>query len=323
MLRLVNSYHRYALTVDRINKFAVSDPLGFVTMAEKAYRDNIKEIAAEILNDPDKCKVIMLSGPSASGKTTTAKMLQEELLHIGCGSEIISMDNFYLGEENVPRTADGKPDFETVEALNIPQIENCISDLLKYGKCDIAQFDFAKSKPLEETVRIDLHNDSIAIIEGIHALNPIFTKNIKSTVGLTKIYISVKQGIRDSRMNGYLLTAAELRLFRRLIRDYKFRGSTTEHTLGMWENVLHGEKKYIVPYKYTGDITINSIHIYEPCITAVKAIPLLKMVSEDSVDYDYAQNLVQRAAYFEPINEELIPENSLLREFIGKGKYTY
>lgn len=323
MLSITNSYRRYALTLDRINTLAQNDPQSFVTMSENAYRDDVREITAEILHSPNRCKVIMLSGPSASGKTTTAKMIQEELLNLGCGSEIISMDNFYLGEENVPRTADGKPDFETVEALNIRQIENCISELLEYGRCDIAQFDFAKSRPLDETVRIDLYNDSIAIIEGIHALNPIFTRNIRSTVGLKKIYISVKQGIRDNLPNGYILTAAELRLFRRLIRDHNFRGSSAEHTIGMWENVLHGEKKYIVPYKYSSDITINSIHIYEPCVTAVKAIPLLETIPKNSVEYDYAQNLIERAKHFMSLDEELIPENSLLREFIGKGKYKY
>ncbi|MDE7389389.1 MAG: nucleoside kinase, partial [Lachnospiraceae bacterium] len=263
MLNITNTYRRYALTLKEINKLALSDPEFFVMTAEQAFRDDVKSIADSIVNSRFPCKVVMLSGPSASGKTTTAKMLQEELLNLGCGSEIVSMDNFYLGEDNVPRTPDNKPDFETVHALNVPMIEKCIGDLLDKGSCEIAQFDFALSKPKEETVQINLHNDSIAIIEGIHALNPIFTKHIKSTLGLRKMYISVKQGIRAESGGGYLLTAAELRLFRRIVRDYNFRGSSVEHTLDMWPNVLFGEKRYIVPYKYSGDITVNSIHIYE------------------------------------------------------------
>ncbi len=323
MQTIVNSYRRYALTLDKINKYAEKDPEGFVLMAENAYRDDIREIAKGILNSKHRCKVIMLAGPSASGKTTTAHMLQEELANFGSGSEIISMDNFYMGEEKVPRTPEGKPDFESVNALNIPLIEECISNLLQYGQCDIAQFDFAASRPKDETVRINLNGDSIAIIEGIHALNPIFTKHIKSVTGLKKIYISVKQGIREAGHTGYLLTAAELRLFRRIVRDYKFRGSTAEHTLGMWENVLFGEKKYIVPYKYSGDITINSIHIYEPCITAAEAVPILKEVLESSEEYAYAQYLIERAAKFSSISEKYVPENSLMREFLGNGKYKY
>lgn len=321
MQSIVNSYRRYALTLDKINKYAAKDPEGFVMTAENAYRSDIRDIAKGILNSKNRCKVIMLAGPSASGKTTTAHMLREELMNLGSGSEIISMDNFYLGEENVPRTADGKPDFETVEALNIPKIEECISNLLNFGECDISQFDFAASRPKEETVIINLHNDSIAIIEGIHALNPIFTKHIKSVAGLKKIYISVKQGVREPIRAGYLLTAAELRLFRRIVRDYKFRGSTAAHTLGMWENVLFGEKKYIVPYKYSGDITINSIHIYEPCITAAEAVPILSEVSPQSEEYAYARYLIERAKLFEPISEKYVPENSLMREFLGNGKY--
>lgn len=323
MQTIVNSYRRYALTLDKINRYAEKDPEGFVLMSENAYRSDIREIAKGILNSKHRCKVIMLAGPSASGKTTTAHMIQEELLNLGSGSEIISMDNFYLGEENVPRTLEGKPDFENVHALNIPQIEKCISNLLQFGQCDIAQFDFAKSRPKEKTVRVNLGSDSIAIIEGIHALNPIFTKHIKSVTGLKKIYISVKQGIREPGHTGYLLTAAELRLFRRIVRDYKFRGSSAEHTLGMWENVLFGEKKYIVPYKYSGDITINSIHIYEPCITAAEAVPILSEVTESSEEYAYAQYLIERAAKFSSISEKYVPENSLMREFLGNGKYKY
>lgn len=323
MMNITNSYRRYALTLRQINDYAAKDPKGFVQMSEQAYRSDIRDIARSIAEDKTRCRVIMLAGPSASGKTTTAKMLNEEFEALGCGSEIISMDNFYLGEKKVPKTDEGKPDFESVYALNIPQMERCISNLLEYGWADIANFDFAKSEPKEETTRINLHNDSIAIIEGIHALNPIFTEHINSKAGLKKIYISVKQGIRKSPASGYLLTAAELRLLRRISRDCKYRGSTAEHTLGMWENVLYGEKRNISPYKYSGDITINSLHIYEPCVTASQAIPFLGSVSEQSPEYDYAQHLMKRAALFCSIDESLIPNNSLLREFLGNGKYKY
>lgn len=323
MLNIVNSYRRYAMTIDKINQYAEKDPAGFVELAENAYRNDIRDIARSVHDSETKCRVIMLAGPTASGKTTTAHMLREELMQLGSGAEIISMDNFYLGAEKVPITPDNKPDFETVYALNIPLIEECISNLLQYGESDIAQFDFATSTPKKETVRVNLKNDSIAIIEGIHALNPIFTKHLTSVKGLKKIYISVKQGIKQTGRKGYVLTAAELRLLRRIVRDHKFRGSTAEHTLGMWDNVLYGEKKYIVPYKYSGDITINSIHIYEPCITGTEAIPILREVSENSAEYDYAQYLIERASMFFPIDEKYVPQNSLMREFFGKGKYKY
>lgn len=323
MVNIINTYRRYALTLRQINELARRDPEDFVMTSEQAYRSDLHDIAENLALSKPQCRVIMLSGPSASGKTTTAKMLREELLKLGIGSEIISMDNFYRGEENVPRTPEGKPDFETVEALNIPLIEECIKSLLENGQCDIAQFDFALSRPKEETHHIDLSGGKIAIIEGIHALNPIFTKHIKSTLGLKKIYISIKQGIRELGTDGYLLTAAELRLFRRIVRDHSFRGSTAEHTLDMWSNVLFGEKKYIVPYKYSSDITINSIHIYEPCVTAARAVPLLATIPDTSEDCFYARDLMERAEKFTPIDESLIPEDSLMREFLGKSKYKY
>ncbi len=232
------------------------------------------------------------------------------------------MDNFYLGEDGVPKTPSGKPDFESVDALNIPLIESCIQSLLSSGECDIAQFDFSLSKPKEETLHIDLMGDCVAIIEGIHALNPIFTKHIKQTHGLKKMYISVKQGIRGFGFD-YVLSSQEVRLLRRLVRDYKFRFSSAEHTMGMWENVINSEKINIAPYKYESDITLNSIHIYEPCVTAQLAIPILSEVPRSCELYDYSQKLAQRVSEFEPIDKELVPKDSLIREFIGNGKYSY
>ncbi len=323
MLSIANAYRRYALTLRQINEMAKRNPAELINSIESAYREDVRDIARSLCKSTgDGCAVVMLAGPSASGKTTTAKMLQEELLTLGCGSEIISMDNFYLGEENVPRTSDGKPDFETVYALNIPQIESCIQSLLCVGECDIAQFDFSLSKPRKETLHIDLTGDCVAIIEGIHALNPIFTRHIKQTHGLKKMYISVKQGIRGFAAD-YALSAQEVRLLRRLVRDYKFRCSSAEHTLGMWDNVIRSEEVNIAPYKYESDITLNSIHIYEPCVTAQFAIPILSEIPRSSELYDYSRELMERAYEFEAIDEELVPQNSLIREFIGNGKYSY
>ncbi len=323
MINLGNSYRRYALTVDKINEYARLDPAGFIEEAERAYRSDIREIARSIVDSPERCRVVMLAGPSASGKTTTAKMLAEEMGLLGSPAEIISMDYFYLGEARVPRTPEDTPDFECVEALNIPELERCIGELLKTGETDIPTFNFAKSEPTGIYEHISLNGDKISIIEGIHALNPIFTEHLRTTSGLKKIYISVKQGIHKAGVKGYLVTACELRLLRRLVRDYKFRGASAEHTIGMWDNVLRGEKKYIVPFKYSGDITINSIHIYEPCITASEAIEILSQVTPGHREYEYAQDLIRRARQFEPIDEKLVPKSSLLREFIGKGRYKY
>ncbi|MBQ1388435.1 MAG: nucleoside kinase [Clostridia bacterium] len=323
MINLGNSYRRYALTVDKINEYASQDPVLFVKETEDAYRRDIRTIAADIVNNPQRCRVIMLAGPSASGKTTTAKILSEELGLLGCPAEIISMDDFYRGEANVPRTPQGKPDFECVEALNIPQIEKCINELLETGECEIPIFNFAKSEPSGKYKKIDSKNDKIAIIEGIHALNSIFTDNLTTTIGIKKIYISVKQGIHKEGVKGYFVTASELRLMRRIVRDNKFRSASANHTIGMWDNVLYGEKKYIKPFKYSSDITINSIHIYEPCITASAAINVLGQVTPDHEKYEYAQGLIERCRQFVPIDESLVPKNSLLREFIGKGKYKY
>ncbi len=320
MINWLNTYRRYACDINRINEMAKSDAKAFVDMTEESYRSELCQIAERILTIPAKRHIIMLSGPSGSGKTTSAQKLADEFRLKGCEVQHISMDDFYLGKDNVRKLPNGKPDFESVEALDIPLVKRSVRELSETGRCDIPKYDFRESKRTDIIQHLELSSNAVIIIEGIHALNPIFN-DVAAAENVSKIYISVKQGVKNGE--DYVLTNREIRCIRRIVRDNSFRQAPPEKLLAMWGDIVDGEKKYIRPYRYTGDFTINSIHIYEPCIMKEPAVKLLKQINENSEYYVTAQHLIESLSGFESIDTSLIPANSLMREFIGGGNYVY
>ncbi len=320
MVNWLNTYRRYACDISRINEMAKSDAKAFVEMTEKMYQSDLRQIAEQILTIPAKRHIIMLSGPSSSGKTTSAQKLADEFRLKGCEVQHISMDDFYLGKDIVRKLPNGKPDFESVEALDIPLVKRSVRELSETGKCDIPKYDFKESKRTDIIQHLELSSNAVIIIEGIHALNPIFN-DVATAENVSKIYVSVKQGIKNGE--DYVLTNREIRCIRRVVRDNNFRKAPPEKLLEMWGDIVDGEKRYIRPYRYTGDFTVNSIHIYEPCIMKEPAIKLLEQINEKSEYYETARHLIQSLSGFENIDTSLIPENSLMREFIGGGNYVY
>ncbi len=320
MLNWLNTYRRYACDINRINQEAARSPEDLVLTVEKIFRSDLRQITERILSIPVRRHIIFLSGPSSSGKTTCAKKLAEEFENSGSKAIMISMDDFYLGAEMVERLPNGKPDFESVNALDIDLMRQCVAEIAACGECDIPRYDFGNSRRREDKRHIRLEDDSVVIIEGIHALNPIFGDIIPKEY-LSRIYIGVKQGIKDNE--DYVLHNREVRLLRRLVRDSRFRETPPEKVLDMWDEVVDGETRYIRPYRYTSDFTVNTIHIYEPCVMKRHAVPLLRSIGEDSSYYDQAQHLIRELGRFADIDESLVPENSLLREFFGGGIYEY
>lgn len=318
MANFANNYVKYVNHLEQINEAASGNPEDMVMQIEQAYHENLSNIAEHISHDSTKYKVAMLSGPSSSGKTTTAHILMDMLRQRGVNGVIISLDDFYRGEKNAPLLKNGQHDYESVDALNLPLLESCLLDLMKKSECDLPIFDFSVRQPSPNTRHVQLQEHDIAIVEGIHALNPIISRHLPKEK-LLKLYISVKQGIKDG--SGEILSPTDIRLVRRIVRDYHFRGTTPERTVNMWRNVLEGEDKYIKPYKMTSDITINSIHIYEPCILRKDALPLLRSISEDNPNIGKVKKLLQSLERFVPIDPVLVPKNSIEREFIGGGIY--
>lgn len=310
------NFVKYQNSVAQINEAVRQDPQEFVAACEKAYHDSLRQIADCLVKEEPSCRLVMLAGPSASGKTTTAHLLAQALREKGTGAVIISLDDFYRGEYEAPLLPDGTRDYESVQALNVPEILHCLGELIEHGRCEMPVFDFSIHLPYPYKRQVVLEDREIAIVEGIHALNPILIKDLPSA-RIKRIYISVKQGVRDD--NGELIGPNQMRLVRRIVRDRNFRGTPAVKTLSMWPNVMSGEYKYIKPYRPTADFTINSFHAHELCVLKNQAVSLLHTVPEKDPGWETAQVLLNTLNRFEPVDESLIPKNSILREFIGGG----
>ena len=317
MSNFASGYIKYINHLEQINDAALKCPQVMIDEVEDSYRDYLRIVAHNIVKHYRMAKICMLAGPSSSGKTTTAHLLQKYLLEVGLKATIVSMDDFYLGTEQTPTLPGGEKDYETVNALDIALVQQCLSSIIQDGSCMLPAFDFMTGQRSLNIRPLDVRDHGFVIMEGIHALNPIFTKNLPAGSAI-KLYVSVKQQIKDA--NGEVISPMDIRLVRRIARDVQFRNTSAERTLSMWENVERGEDKYIRPYRLSADYTVNSIHIYEPCVLRSSVIPLLRAIPEDSPYYRKARDLDARLMRFEPVDPELVPENSMLREFLGPKK---
>ena len=297
-----------------INEQAKENTKGFIASSEKRYQNIIEDIAQKIVLEEGR-EIVMLAGPSSAGKTTTAKKLREALTQKGVKTYVLSLDDFYLNREDIPYLPDGSQDFETVDALDLKLFSECVNSLLKGETVKNPIFDFTTGKRSDTQFNeITLGKEDIVIIEGLHALNPVITEQIKGK--LLKIYINVSSRIYDEK-NNIVLNKRNMRFIRRMVRDYKFRDSSVENTYRLWKNVTAGEDKYLFPYRHLADIKINTIHLYESCVLKNQALPLL-YESEISDEFkDDAKKLRKALEKFESIDIPLVPEDSLLREFLG------
>ena len=318
MKNFSNSYQKFVLGLDEINYAATHHLPEFIYSIEEAYNKELLKTVNYILSLGKKRVIVLISGPSASGKTTTSLMLKEKLENRGYNTALISLDNFYKDRKKCGILENGTVDYESPNALDIDGFKNCMKDLMEKGYCDMPRFNFIEKKPEADKIHVELKKNGVAIIEGIHGLNPVFTKGLNEA-NVVRIYISVKQGIND--YNGRVLSNREIRLIRRLVRDYEKRKSEPAHTLSMWENVCKGQTTFIYPFKRTSDITINSIHLYELGAMRSIAIPLLKKIQEDSPVFKNAIALISTLERFSPVDISLVPGNSMIREFIGNSVY--
>ena len=314
MSNFASGYIKYINHLEQINDAALTRPQVMIDEVEDSYREHIMNIARNIVTHYGTAKICMLAGPSASGKTTTAHFLKEYLHGFGLNATIVSMDDFYLGAEHTPTLPDGTKDYETVNALDVELVQACLRSIIEDGVCSLPAYNFAESRRTLNVRELDVRDHGFVIVEGIHALNPIFTKNLPEGSAI-KLYVSVKQQIKD--VNGDVISPMDIRLVRRICRDVQFRGTSVERTLSMWNNVVAGEDKYIRPYRLSADYTVNSIHIYEPCVLRGRVIPLLRAIAQDSPYYRKARELDSRLMRFEPVDPDLVPDASMLREFLG------
>lgn len=307
-----SDFVKYANDLRQINRAAAEDPAAFVMRAEEAYYKDIGRVATGLVRG--KARLVMLAGPTSSGKTTTARLLAGELEKLGMDCALISLDDFYRGEHLAPLLPSGERNYESMDALDVPAIQTCLWQLLETSRCEMPVFDFEAHVPFSHTRTVTLHKKGIAVVEGIHALNPLLISRIPA-IGVKRIYISVKQGVLDGKDT--LLGPNDMRLVRRLVRDHAFRKTDPEKTLGMWDTVMTGERNYIKPFRGLADFTVNSFHVYEPCVLRDPAVRLLHTVPEASACFGTARELLSALERFRPIDGALVPKDSILREFIG------
>ena len=301
-------------TVEYINSRA-ADKQAFVDECEKKFNTKIEKIAKQVALS-ERSEIIMIAGPSSSGKTTSAKKLRLALERRGFTCYTISLDDFYLNNSDAPRFPDGSPDFETVDALDIKYFQKTMRSLLEKGEGDLPEFDFLTGMRKKEYNHITVTDRDVIIVEGLHALNPAITDGLPAD-RLLKIYINVSTRIYDENKD-MLFNKRNMRFIRRMVRDYRSRGNSVEDTFRLWISVRYGEDAYLFPYKDNADIKINTLHLYETCVLRDEAIKLLSEVSRQSEFYKEAQRLIKNLKRFESIDGNCVPDDSLLREFIGR-----
>lgn len=285
----------------------------FIAECEKKFDDELNAAVRAFLSD-NRYDIVMLAGPSSSGKTTTAGKIAQKIRESGRNAFTVSLDDFYRNREDIPADENGIKDFENVTALDVELIHEVFNSLIEKRFAEMPLYDFTTGTRSSETKKIELGKNDVIIVEGLHSLNPAITEGLDDS-HLFRIYISVSSRVLDDD-GKVLLNKRNLRLMRRMIRDFKHRSSTAENTFNQWQSVLQGEDKYLFPYETYADIKINSFHAYEPCITRQQVLAQLDTVEPDSRFYESAQELKRVYENAADINCGFLPENSLLCEFL-------
>lgn len=273
------------------------------------------DLAKAIVSRKSKAKIVLLAGPSSTGKTTTTNKLVLCLKSLGCNPKMISMDDYFVDRKETPLDEDGKPDFERLEAVDLELFEKTVQKLVSGEKTVVPTYSFILGKK-EFKDEMSLEEDEILLIEGIHALNPKVLEHIPKE-DKTTVYLSALTELNID--NHTRVSTTDNRLLRRIVRDNRTRGNSVEDTLEKWKKVRLGEEKYIFPYQDDADYTYNTAMIYELGVLKTFVEPLLYSVPPDSPYYNEALRLINFLRVFLPISSESIPEDSILREFIGGG----
>lgn len=288
--------------------------LELINIAEALQEKQISDIADMIMRERRAVKVILISGPSSSGKTTFSHRLSTQLRVNGLTPVPLALDDYFLDREQTPLDADGNYDFDALEALDLKLLDRQIEQLINGETVDTPIFDFTLGLRSKENRRMKLGPSEILVIEGIHALNPALIANLSKSV-FFKIYVSALFGLNIDYMNRVPTT--EVRMLRRMVRDDKFRGFSPERTLTQWPSVRRGEGKYVFKYQEECDVMFNSSLLYEMNALRTFAETALKKIGPDSIHYETQQRLLRLLSFFEPIDLSQVPFNSILREFIG------
>ncbi len=310
-----------AYQLQEINRRIQSDVVEFLAECDENYAQRVALAADKILSNLDQSPIVLLSGPSGSGKTTTALKIAEELQRRGVNTHAVAMDNYFktIHPKTAPRTPEGAIDYESPLCLDMELLDQHFTALTKGEEIIIPKYEFVRQMRNDSRgTPLKLGKNEIAVFEGIHALNDEITAQHPEA---TKLYISARSNVNDGAVLRFKGTW--MRLTRRVVRDYNFRGTDATDTLDMWANVRRGEKLYISPYKNKADIMFDSSFPYEVSVMKHYALPMLQSIPEDNVRRAELIDMVQAFQYFEAIDPALVAKDALLREFIGGGSYQY
>jgi uridine kinase len=306
--------------VGDLNQHVDNKTVGNLIKVSEALHEKKLALIADEIHEREKVKIILVSGPSSSGKTTFSKRLSVQLEVLGYKSVQISMDDYFVEREDTPKDENGYFDFECPEALDIQLFNTQLKDLLDGKEINMPVFDFAKGTKTYPGKKLRLHEDNLLVIEGIHALNPLLTELIDDEYKY-KIFVSALTQISVDTQNP--IPTTDNRLIRRMVRDYRYRGYSALETLRRWQSVRRGEEKHIFPFQENADIMFNSALLCELGVLKLYAEPILSEVPENESEYSEAVRLLKFLSYFHRISEKEIPPTSILREFFGGSSFIY
>lgn len=329
MLEVFQEYHRWnqILGISTVGDLNVACNEGHATdlinVSEALQEKKIAQIADEITHrnqDGKRVKLVLISGPSSSGKTTFSKRLSIQLMTNGLKPYPISLDDYFVNRNDTPLDENGKHDFESLYAVDLPFFEEQLTTLLNGGEVELPRYNFTTGKREMSGKKLRIDEHMILIIEGIHALNPALTPHIPNE-NKYKVYVSALTTILLDNHN-YIPTT-DNRLLRRIIRDYKYRNYSAEETIARWPSVRAGEEKWIFPYQENADAMFNSALLFELAVLKDYVEPVLRKVPNRYPEYSEAHRLLRFLNYFVSVQDKELPPTSLLREFLGGSSFQY
>lgn len=293
-----------------------------INLCEARQERKYAEIANQIFWKKDECRVVMMSGPSSSGKTSSSLRIAQQCRVLGLTPKVIELDNYFKDRDMTPCLPDGRKDFESLAAMDVRFLSEQLEALLNGEEVELPRYDFVSGKRVFEGKKMRLASSDILMMEGIHALNPSLTPTLDPS-RFFKIYISALSVLQEE--NGPHNSSADKRLLRRIVRDNRTRGNPPEETISRWPDVRAGEVKYIFPFQENADVVFNSSSLYDLPMLKYYAEPLLSDIPSSSVAYDKAAFLLEYLRPVLPLTEKdiaAIPPTSIMREFIG-GQMLY
>ncbi|MBQ1797503.1 MAG: nucleoside kinase, partial [Prevotella sp.] len=325
MFGVFNEYHRWqdlmhVSNLGDVNKAANLNLATQLIFVFEALQEKLLSRIADKIASCRGIKVVLIAGPSSSGKTTTCKRLSIQLVTNGIWPVPLSLDDYFLDREKTPKDENGDYDYESNYALNLELFNQQLSDLIAGKEVEIPRYNFTTGKSEKSGRKLRMKENEMLVIEGIHALNPVLTSQIPDSQ-IFRVYASALTTLTLDDHN-YIPTT-DNRLLRRIIRDHKYRNNKAQDTLKRWASVRAGEEKWIFPYQENADAMFNTSMLFEISVIKGQAEPLLQSVPEDCPEYAEAQRLLRFLQYFRTIGEDKVPPTSLLREFLGGSSFEY